>query len=113
MIVKGGRMLRAAKAMGVRSARHRSRKRTAPTADRSGGAAAADVPAPADLRVGKLRTRSREVLVLSYRLWSPAIPAALTIAEQHVLAGILAGQSNADIARLRRTSLRTVANQVA
>ncbi len=48
--------------------------------------------------------------------WS-ALPAAklpaLTGAEREVLDHLLAGKSNAVIARLRRTSVRTVANQVA
>jgi DNA-binding NarL/FixJ family response regulator len=40
-------------------------------------------------------------------------PAELTAAERDVLARVARGQSNAAIARARKTSARTVANQVA
>ncbi len=43
-----------------------------------------------------------------------AIPALhLTAAERHVLAAVIAGKSNAEIAAERRTAVRTVANQIA
>lgn len=43
---------------------------------------------------------------------SPADP-SLTAAEREVLALLLAGRTNAEIARRRTTSVRTVANQLA
>lgn len=42
-----------------------------------------------------------------------ALPDALTEAEREVVTLVLEGLSNADIARRRNTSARTVANQVA
>ena len=43
----------------------------------------------------------------------PTAAPALTAAERDIAAGLLAGESNAHIARRRGTSVRTVANQVA
>jgi DNA-binding NarL/FixJ family response regulator len=40
------------------------------------------------------------------------LPASLTPAEREVARAILDGRTNAEIARARRTTLRTVANQV-
>lgn len=47
--------------------------------------------------------------------WDVARPATATLtdAERDVLERVVAGASNASIARARRTSIRTVANQVA
>jgi DNA-binding NarL/FixJ family response regulator len=47
--------------------------------------------------------------------WDVAVrpPDELTSAERDVLARVARGQSNAAIARARKTSVRTVANQVA
>jgi DNA-binding NarL/FixJ family response regulator len=44
---------------------------------------------------------------------SPGTLAKLTAAENSVASAVLSGRSNRDIALARRTSLRTVANQVA
>lgn len=43
----------------------------------------------------------------------PALPAKLTPAEREVVALLFEGRSNAEIARARGVSVRTVANQVA
>jgi len=43
----------------------------------------------------------------------PQLPAGLTAAERAVVAMLFAGKSNAEIARARGVSIRTVANQVA
>jgi DNA-binding CsgD family transcriptional regulator len=65
--------------------------------------------APRDLQA--LESEDGEVIVLSFSLAaSPA--ASLTPAESAVAAHLLEGRTNAEIARLRRTSARTVANQV-
>lgn len=42
-----------------------------------------------------------------------ALAPVLTAAEQDVVRRLLAGRSNAEIAKARRSSVRTVANQVA
>lgn len=70
------------------------------------------VPVPRGLRAGTLHIGSQEIVVLSYSLADPPAPPGLTVAEREVLAGIVAGQSNAEIARRRRTAVRTVANQI-
>jgi DNA-binding NarL/FixJ family response regulator len=54
-----------------------------------------------------------EVAVFSFPLAPPALPHGLTAAERTVAVALLEGQSNAEIATARQTSVRTVANQVA
>ena len=44
---------------------------------------------------------------------APALPSSLSAAERAVVKLVIAGRSNAEIARARRVSVRTVANQVA
>jgi DNA-binding CsgD family transcriptional regulator len=77
------------------------------------------------LRLGlrKLGLRSRLDLIKQFasgrsgevrRLGSgyPDLPSGLSKAEREVVLGVLAGMSNAEIARTRRTSVRTIANQL-
>lgn len=52
-------------------------------------------------------------VVLSAPVVRPAEGCPLTPAERDVAALIVAGRSNAEIARARRVSVRTIANQVA
>jgi DNA-binding NarL/FixJ family response regulator len=54
-----------------------------------------------------------EFMVLSFSLAPAHVPSQLTAAEQQVFRQMLEGLSNQDIASVRRTSLRTIANQVA
>jgi DNA-binding NarL/FixJ family response regulator len=61
------------------------------------------------VRVFGLEHGRDELLVVSAPL---APPATLTRAEQEVAAAVLAGASNAAIAKARGTSVRTVANQL-
>lgn len=57
---------------------------------------------------------SDEFIVVTWDVSSPVSPpVSLTPAEREVLALVVAGGSNATIARRRKTSVRTVANQVA
>src|SRR5436190_13058546 len=72
-----------------------------------------DVPAPRSLRVFFLPLDGKRHAVLSFDLPDEDIPASMTGAERAVLTLLLGGRSNADIARTRRTSPRTVANQIA
>jgi DNA-binding NarL/FixJ family response regulator len=67
---------------------------------------------PEGLVVERLDVDGEELLVFSWTD-APADVAALTKSERDVLARIVEGASNAAIAKARRTSVRTVANQVA
>jgi len=67
---------------------------------------------PAAGRAFRFRYRGEELFVVSVPLRTPA-PHGLTQAEKDVARAIVRGRSNAEIARARGTSVRTVANQVA
>lgn len=64
---------------------------------------------PPNLVVERL---DEEFIVLSWDA-GVALPPVLTAAERDVLARVVRGESNATIARARKTSVRTTANQVA
>ena len=67
---------------------------------------------PADLRARLFERDGKQFAVLAFT--RPADWAAgLTEAEFEVAVFVLAGRTNAEIARTRQVSLRTVANQVA
>ena len=51
--------------------------------------------------------------MLSFPLPPPTLPPSLSGAERAVALALLEGSSNSEIARARRTSVRTVANQIA
>jgi DNA-binding NarL/FixJ family response regulator len=71
------------------------------------------LPPPRGLYVERVATACAEYLVLSMPLANePRLPAGLTSAERLVVEGILAGLANAEIARQRGVSPRTVANQI-
>jgi DNA-binding NarL/FixJ family response regulator len=61
--------------------------------------------------VRKLRLSGLELAVLSFPLPCLRMPANLTAAEREVAVAMASGRSNAEIARERGTSVRTVANQ--
>jgi DNA-binding NarL/FixJ family response regulator len=67
---------------------------------------------PADLRASSLQIGASRYTLLSFHR-SSNIPDELTPAERQVALAVLAGLSNADIARMRGSSPRTVANQLA
>lgn len=75
--------------------------------------------APVDLVASELEIGARRLLVLSFPIDASRAPfdrgrfAALTATEHEVALLLLEGKSNAVIAKARRTSARTVANQVA
>lgn len=54
----------------------------------------------------------RELFVLSIPSLVESLPEALTAAEREVARMLLEGKSNRDVARVRGTSVRTIANQV-
>lgn len=70
-------------------------------------------PAPRDLFVTTLRIAGREYAIVSFPIAPDDLPSSLGEVEKQVLAAILEGKSNAEIARQRGTSRYTVANQVA
>lgn len=65
-----------------------------------------------DVRASRFRVGADEYLVVSWPI-DDARPVRLTAAERAVAELVAAGRSNAQIARVRGTSVRTVANQVA
>lgn len=63
--------------------------------------------------VGRLRLGSDQLAVLAFPTPYVRSGLAVTPAEQAVIQGVLSGFTNAEIARQRHRSVRTVANQVA
>ena len=68
---------------------------------------------PGRLAVSKIETEEGVIGIFSIDLPSAAVEHALTDAEREIVTALLDHQSNAEIARRRGTSVRTVANQVA
>jgi DNA-binding NarL/FixJ family response regulator len=68
---------------------------------------------PAGLRASTFRLRGQDVAVLSFPSDPPPLPAELSPAEREVMLLVLDGVSNAEIARRRGRSARTIANQIA
>ncbi|MFO0661647.1 MAG: helix-turn-helix transcriptional regulator [Polyangiaceae bacterium] len=68
---------------------------------------------PLDLRVSTLELEGEELMVVSFvpQLDLPET-SALTDAEREVATLVVAGFSNADIGRLRSTTIRTVSKQL-
>jgi DNA-binding CsgD family transcriptional regulator len=72
------------------------------------------VEPPADLAVEHLQLGGDSVLaVLSFEVPRDAALATLSPALREVAARVVAGDSNAEIAKRRGTAVRTVANQIA
>ncbi len=87
----------------------------APSEDSRGRPAPAPPPirAPAGLRVLLFTAGGEEFALLEWPVGAPAPPGRFAAAEGEVLRLLAAGLSNAEIARARGRSARTVANQVA
>lgn len=68
---------------------------------------------PQGLVVDKLVVGGEELVVFSWTTGETHVPEGLSKAEADVLARVVRGESNATIAKARKTSERTVANQVA
>lgn len=60
-----------------------------------------------------MEVRGEALLLLSWPTKRHPATSTLTPVERDIVQSIAAGRSNAEIARLRGTSVRTVANQVA
>ncbi|WP_394847856.1 helix-turn-helix transcriptional regulator [Pendulispora brunnea] len=54
-----------------------------------------------------------DVLVFRFPIENDRLPQGLSASERAVILGALAGKSNAEIARTRKSAARTVANQMA
>ena len=67
----------------------------------------------ADFRATRLKVGPDEYLVLSFSRADARRLSGLSTTEQEVAYYLLEGRSNNEIAELRQTSVRTVANQVA
>ncbi len=72
----------------------------------------ANIPVPTGLRASRIRVAGEDLAVFSFPIPAPVLPSGLSSAERAVALGLLEGQSNAEIAKARRTSVRTIANQV-
>jgi DNA-binding CsgD family transcriptional regulator len=72
-----------------------------------------DIPVPRHMTAYRMRAGIDNLAVFSIPLGTVAAVRGLTTAEREVLAEVLAGASNRQIAERRGTSERTVANQVA
>ncbi len=68
---------------------------------------------PPGLHSREIEFGGRKWLILSFPHAEPELPETLTSAERAIALDVLRGLSNESIARQRRTSIRTVANQVA
>ena len=71
-----------------------------------------EVAAPPALQALTFRVGRDEFAVLSFPAAPLEAPHALSEAERQIVAAVLQGKSNEDIARERGTSARTVANQI-
>jgi DNA-binding NarL/FixJ family response regulator len=95
----------------VDRARH-PRPRSIEPAKRPRGGRSLD-GAPADVKVMRFELADGEFAVVSFVGAPISLPAGLTSAERAIVAAVVEGRSNAEIARQRGTSPRTIANQMA
>ncbi len=72
----------------------------------------AELPPPPALDAYEFELGGDEYALFEFPIPEPVLPEGLTPAEQAVVRGVLAGLTNAQIARTRGTSLNTVANQL-
>jgi DNA-binding CsgD family transcriptional regulator len=98
--------------MATRATRSRQSSDTARRNESNAGRASWPEP-PAGLQLTWLSLDGEWLAVLSYPLRQRAPLVGLTRTERDVVDHVIAGRSNAEIARHRGTSARTVANQVA
>jgi DNA-binding NarL/FixJ family response regulator len=67
---------------------------------------------PPGLEVVSMHVQGREFVLLRFPIAATQLPSSLSRAEREVVAGVLQGRSNTEIAAQRGTSLRTVAVQL-
>jgi len=89
----------------------KARRKTKAVAERDG------IAVPPDLVASELVVGARRLLVVSFPVEGSSLGherfAELTTTEHEIALLLLEGKKNAQIAKVRRTSARTVANQVA
>ncbi len=73
----------------------------------------ARVKPPHGLMVERLTVDNDELVVFTWGSSPKKIPPPLSRAESEILLRVVQGESNREIARARKTSERTIANQVA
>jgi DNA-binding NarL/FixJ family response regulator len=71
------------------------------------------VAVPLGLRASRALIGGEDVAVFTFPLPPPALHHSLSAVERIVALALLEGMSNSEIASARKTSVRTVANQVA
>jgi DNA-binding CsgD family transcriptional regulator len=69
-------------------------------------------PRRGEVHGARVAVAGRDLFVLSMPSLVASLPAELTSAEREVAALLLDGKSNREVAALRGTSVRTIANQV-
>lgn len=67
---------------------------------------------PPGLEVSRMTVGEQELALLTFPLRPPALPDSFSGAEREIALAVLEGRSNAEIAADRKTSVRTVANQI-
>jgi DNA-binding NarL/FixJ family response regulator len=74
--------------------------------------ASLELPPPRGLEAYTVNVGNEELLILGFALPRIVPPPGLTAAEEEVVRAVASGMKNAEIARRRGTSQRTVANQL-
>ncbi|MGH7435155.1 MAG: helix-turn-helix domain-containing protein [Polyangiaceae bacterium] len=72
-----------------------------------------EVPPPEGLGARTVVLGTDEYLILTLPLPDWAVPGCLTEAERHITLAILRGATNQDMAGERKSSVRTIGNQIA
>jgi DNA-binding CsgD family transcriptional regulator len=70
------------------------------------------LPAPGGLVARRFTIEGDDYVLLEFALPRMELPAALTVAEREVARRTIEGQSKVEIARARKASVNTVANQL-
>ena len=103
------------------SSRRSSSKRVRTRSDASHGAVSRSsqpprisgfVTLPSGTKATRFTVAGEELAILSFPVLEPELPEDVTQAERDVVRLVILGKSNAEIARERGTSIRTVANQM-
>lgn len=86
--------------------------RSSPSPRSASHALVATFPTPRELEAYRFEVGHDDYVVLVFPTERVAAPPGLTAAEQEVVRAVIEGRSNAEIAKERGTSPRTIANQL-